>query len=460
MDVDLSADTALTTALIARPLDWRVRIVEHVEIDRATSCLRRRSLQALPLRTLLPSSAAQAAQDATTALVVLNVASVPRGALLDLDVNGPENAPAFLLPRAEIASRETDFLLALVEDSGLGSVDEDVRQLMEAVLGYTSTGWDLADAEDLAKYANSYLEDGFGRPLPEAVVAGWLDVDGRIASRLAGYGEAGAGLSPTEHPLLALPSFADAIDYESLDWHERIQALLTKYLTLLEEAVADAASSAQSAAGDFLSSLADYGRNYDMLVATTVPLDEPFLLKYSERRALSWAHNETQQDLVISDALSNHVVLSVDDPNVRITSVRARTAGQDSDAFGAFTTRQSQQTYAVYAHDPDRDYRITLDFTLAPLRRLQFVINTTTVLLVLLATAVAIEHPSQLRDLALIIGPSALAASVLLNREPSTLGSHLRRRSTAALGIALVLLLVAGVGSYLAPHLPDWLIER
>lgn len=455
MDADLSADTALTTALIARPLDWRVRIVERLEIDTATSGRRSRSLQSLPLRTVLPPSTAEAAHDARTALVVLNVASVPRGALLDLDVSGPGGAAAFLLPRAEIASRECDYLLALTTDAGLNGTNEDLRHLLEAVLGYTSTGWNLSDPEDLANFAVSYLEDGFGQqPLPEPVVARRLDLDRQIAPILAEFADPGIGLSPTEHPLLALPFFANTLDYGSSDWHNRIEQVLMDYLSLIKAATEAVGRNPQSAAHDLLSSLADYGRNYDMLVATTVPLDEPFLVKYSERRALSWSHNQTQQDLVISDALSNHVVLAVDDPNVRITAVKARTAGRDADAFGAFTTRQSKQTYAVYAHDPDRDYRVTLEFTLAPLRRLQFVIYTTTVLVVLLAAAVAVEHPSQLRDLALIIGPSALAASVLLNREPSTLGSHLRRRSTAALGLALVLLLLAGTASYLIPRLP------
>lgn len=454
MHADLSADAALTTALIARPLDWRVRIVEHLEVDTATSCRRRRSLQSLPLRTLLPPSAAQVAEGAETALVVLNVASVPRGALLDLNVSGPEDAPAFLLPRGEIASREADYLRNVAQGVGL-QVSDDLHLLLEAVLGYISTGWNLNSPDALSSRARSYLEDGFGRVLSEDVVRGWLRLDGQIAVRLTPFAEPQPGLSPTEHPLLGLPSFVDALDLDSPNWQTRIEQALQDYLLLLK-AASDMERDGQGAARDLLSSLADYGRNYDMLVATKVPLDEPFLVKYSERRALAftWWRDWAEQDLVISDALSNHVVLAVDDPNVRIVAVRARTAGEEVDAFGAFATRQSEQTYAVYAHGSDRDYKITLRFRLAPLRRLQYVVYLVTALLVLLAAAVAYESPRELRELALIVGPSALAASVLLNREPSTLGSHLRRRSTTALGGALLLLLITGTWSYLWPQLP------
>lgn len=454
MEIDLSADTALTTDLIAGPLDWRVRIVEHVEVDTATSCRRRRSLHCLPLRSILPPNAAQLAAGADTALVVLNVASVPRGALLDLDVSGPDGSPAFLLPRAEIASREADYLRAAALDADLPDFNDRFRRLLEAVLGLTGTAWELNTPEDLSARARDYLEDGLGLRVPNGSVQRWLELDKQAAERLAPFAEPEAGLSPTEHPLLGLPSFASSLDLDSAHWEDSIDQALSEYLRLIEAATLGLQRDTNSLAQELLVALADYGRNYDMLVATTVPLDRPFLIKYSERRTLSWRHNSSRQDLVISDALSNHVVLSVEDPNVRIRSVTATTAGQDTLAFGAFTTRQSEQTYAVYAHDPDRDYRIALNFTLAPLRRLQFVIYTTTVLLLLLAAAVAVEHPHKLSDLALIIGPSALAASVLLNREPSTLGSHLRRRSTVTLSGALLILLLAGAGSYLAPRLP------
>jgi hypothetical protein len=77
------------------------------------------------------------------------------------------------------------------------------------------------------------------------------------------------------------------------------------------------------------------------------------------------------------------------------------------------------------------------------------------ILLILLTLALIHEHPTKLRDLALIVGPSALAASVLLAREPSTLGSRLRLMSSAILAAALAALIVVATTQYISglnPH--------
>lgn len=455
--VDLSARTDLTTALLSNPLQWRVRVVERVEVDTATSCKRSRSLQSAPLRGLLTTDIPD---EAETALLVLNVASVPRGALLDLDVSGPDECPAFLLPREEIAARQADYVRELAKSAAL-DVDEDLQLLLQSLLGFTDAGWGFKTAAQLDAHAAEYLEDGFQLQIPASVSDELRRMDMTAATLLEPFASAvpatldtpGLALSPTQHPLLGLPAWAALRGVHQTEPQE-IPSVLQGYLNLLEmaSALADAAADLerQRAAEDLLDSLADYGRNYDLMVVTKVPLDEPFIVKYSERRTLELdGQSHTHQELVISDAVSNHVVLTVADPNVVITKVQALGTGRSEDAYGAFATRRSPQTYAVYAHGEDRDYRATLAFALAPLRRLQFVTTVTTVLLVLLAAAVVREGPDQLRDLALIIGSSALAASVLATREASTLTSHLRRRSTFWLAVALLLLLGAGAASYL-----------
>lgn len=445
--VDLSQENAVTTALIARPLDWRVRAVEHIDLDTATTCTRRRSLQAAPLRPLLPPGMAT---HASTALVVLNVASVPRNALLDLDIEGPEGKPAFLLPRDEIARREANYLLTLATDAGL-QVDDNLQLLLRSVLRHPRTGWEVNNERTALSEAGKYLSDGFGVEVPEAAVRDWIRTDTEIAALLKPYADA-ADLSPTEHPILGLPDLVDVVDLNRPAWTASVSSVLKAYLALVSSA-AQAGAEQPSYAGELLTALADYGRNYDMLVATWVPLDEPFLIKYSERRQVNYStwRNQAQQDLVISDAGSNHVVLNVTDPNVRITKFIAWSIDRTGDAFGAFTTTDSPQTRAVYAYDADRDYRVLLEFTVKPLRRLSYIAYLTTALLLLLSAAVIHEHPARLQDLALIVGPSALAASVLLNREPSTLGSRLRLRSTFALGGALSILLLVSSLVYLWP---------
>jgi hypothetical protein len=182
-----------------------------------------------------------------------------------------------------------------------------------------------------------------------------------------------------------------------------------------------------------------------------VPLDEPFMVKYSERRdlRLSLLRGSGSQKLVIADAQTNHFTFRVADPNVRISHFEARQVSSDDFAYGAFQSREDGQSRAVYAHDPDRDYRIRLTFRLAFLRRLQVIPYVAFVLVALLTLALVHEGPTQLKDLALIVGPSALAASVLLAREPSTLGSRLRFVSSGLLFLALVAQLGVAVSLYL-----------
>lgn len=448
--IDLSADDSVTTTLLSRPLDWRVRVVEHLDLETASSCLRRRSLQAAPLRPLLPESVADSY---ATALVVLNVASVPRGALVDLDLLGPDEQPAFLLPRAEIARLEAEYLTSVAREADL-EVDAGVRALLIAVLGHTTTRWELGTNQDPLIFAADYLSDGFGRPIPDDVLASWTELDTRIAGLLQPHADNVRGLSACEHPLLGLPALGDLIDPLARDWHTMPTAALRGYLELLEAATLAARPDQPSAAKDLLAALADYGRNYDMLVAVMVPLDEPFLVKYSERRHMTLSANgAAEQDLVINDAGSNHLVMNVLDPNVRIREVEALTAGLPSPAYGAFTTRQTPQTYAIYAYQADRDFRITLQLRLAPLRRLQYASYVAAGLLVLLAAGLAYEHPRRLQDLALIVGPSSLAASVLLTREPTTLSARLRTRSNLVVSIALLILVLIATLSYLWPAL-------
>ncbi|MFT3969075.1 MAG: hypothetical protein QM695_02055 [Micropruina sp.] len=130
--------------------------------------------------------------------------------------------------------------------------------------------------------------------------------------------------------LLQLP--AEASSLEVLD-----RALSDLFDLLTEADRMDRSPSEPGAASEFLNSLADYAVAYDLMVATRVPLDEPFLLKYSERRDLKfdpWQH-VGRQEVVISDAASNHVVLEVTDPNVELQNVRATAVARTRPSMGA-----------------------------------------------------------------------------------------------------------------------------
>ncbi len=421
----------VTVALLSDPLGWRVRVVEEIHIDSATSCTRRRSLQAAPLRDYLGRLAPRRASHA---LLALNVAPMPRGPLLDFDVEGPDGS-AWLLPRTEIAARQAQYLRELANLSHVQLTDE-VTALLTAVLGFTGELLEDGEPTDFG----AYLRDGLGRQVEDQFLSRWQDISLRCRTILRPRLDEFRGYSAPESPSLVLPQlFASGSILTDLAATE----LLDSYAIALERINAHAQQEKTAdAADEFLNALADYANSYDLIVAMKVPLDEPFLVKYSERRDLTLTlRNRGHQDLVIADAQSNHVTFRVPDANVRITEFQADNPRSSSPAYGAFQSRTDAQSRAFYAHDPDRDYRIRLTFGLAPLRRLQVVPYLAALLLFALTVALWIDRPTSLGDLALIVGPSALAASVLLARDATTLGSRLRFWSTTCLVGAMIALL-------------------
>ncbi|THJ67484.1 hypothetical protein E8P82_05145 [Arthrobacter echini] len=428
---NLIDDREVTVLLLADPLSWRIRAVEELVVDSATSCIRRRSLQVAPLRPLLRG---RVKRRDTHALVAINVAPMPRGPLLDFDVSGPLG-DAWLLPRTEIATRQRDYLLCLASNCG-EHPSAHVRELLTAILGFSGEWFVAGVPRDLG----GYFRDGLGRPVPFATQQVWQEIGEQCRSILRPRLDEFKGYSAPENPALVLPSlFINGI----VSSDEEATAVLREYGALLNHIDASSrTSAAPNDAEEFLVALADYANSYDLIVAMSVPLDEPFLVKFSERRdlQLSSFRGSGRQDLVVADAQTNHVTFKVSDPNVRIASFMALEPGSEQFSYGAFQSRKDQQSRAFYAHDPDRDYRLRLEFRLALLRRLQAVPYIVALLLALLSVALWNSSPTELGALALIVGPSAIAASVLLTREPSTLGSRLRLASSILVALTLVAL--------------------
>lgn len=445
--VNLIDNRSVTAKLLADTLAWRVRVVEEITVDAATTCLRRRSLQVAPLRDYLSEYLVDEdpKDPYTHALLGLFVAPIPRGQLMDFDVNGPDGNEACLLPRGDIASRQALYLENLAEECGHPLTDE-LRVLLTAVLGFT--GQYVKPEKSFAYYIN----DGLGRKVSREMLTAWETVADRCWHILHERLDVALAYSAPENPALVLPDLFASEDGPQDD--ETATEWLNQYLSLLEALESASQTSHPNAplAEEFLDALADYANYYDLIAWMRVPLDEPFLVKYEERRdlKLTWFQNRGDQELVLADARSNHVTLKVTDPNVRISGAVALMPGSDEFSAGAFPSRSSQQNRSFYAHESDRDYRIRLSFRLAPLLRLQAVPIFAALLLLLLSWALWDSRHTDLdlRTLALIAGPAALAASVLLAREPSTLGSRLRLTSTWVLGLALGTLVVVTVWLY------------
>ncbi|MGW5267814.1 hypothetical protein ACWEQ4_04120 [Rhodococcus sp. NPDC003994] len=327
---------------MANQLEWRVRAVESVVLDAASTCLRRRSLQIAPMRALLAPHLprVEKAGPWTHAVVGLPIAPFPRGPLLDFDIDGP-SGPASLLPRAETATREALYLEGLATQLGV-TVTESVRALLVEVLGWADAETDHADLFD------DPVLDSVG----PAARREWLRVSADCGRMLGPY-VAALGETAVTNPAVAMSALARMGFWQS---ESEGSAMLAGYRDLVRVATQTAFGRDDRApiAGEFLAALGDYADTYDLMAAVRIPLDEPFVVKCSERRdlRLDSRRNTGHQDLVIADARSNHVTVTVRDPNVRISRADAFRAGDSELAVGTSVTRRNDQFVAFYSQTP------------------------------------------------------------------------------------------------------------
>lgn len=427
-------DVEVTVRLLDEPLEWRVRAVDELLIDAASSCRHRRSLHCGSIREFLPADL-----ESANAFVAIPVCSMPRGPLLDFDVEGPVGN-AWLLPRLEIARRESELLALLAARAGQ-ALDSRLQGLLEALVGFADGALLTADGE--RRSVPDFVSDGLGVPLTPGEVNQLRRLSAACSSLMKPWSDRPGVTTAPELPALGLPRLIASGACN--DVGEGIEAI-TAYVDLVVSMSKAAGVDGSAEASDFLYVLADYGHNFDLTVATKVPIDEPFTLKFEERRSLDlgrWT-NAGRQELIIADANTNHVTFRVEDPNVRIAScVAVAVEPPRRPAYGAFVPRANEQTRSFYCYDDDRDYRVTLEFRLALLRRLMLVPYLIAALLGILAIGLVASNVQGARDIALVAAPTSVAAGVLSARESSTLGSRLRLLNSSLIAGGLAALVLA-----------------
>jgi hypothetical protein len=444
--LDLTS-TAVTQALMTTADTWRVRAVERLDFDSADSCRRRRSLQVAPLRLVLEDSGllhGRRARQAEFANLVLPVLLLPKGPLVDLDLAGPLG-PGQLIPRIAIAERQAATVVATARSVGLGFGDDGVLGLTH-LLGFSEGPWRATAGRPRAlerRRERYLLRETDSGDLPDVIarLAPLSTRAGAVLSRRVLMGT--AELSAMEHPFLVFPQLMQVWG-SGPDAERRSVAALESYVRLLERA-GDMAQRGSAAADVLLNTLADYGHYWHLMAQFRVPLDEPFLLKYEERRTvrLSWLRNQASMHLVIADASSNHVTARITDAHARMRDVHATDPLSGTRSEFIATSSGSRELHAVYVWDDNRPERVELTLRIVQLFR----VAVASWLLVALAGGVAalfcFHRPESLGDLGLIAGPTALTAGLLLTREPSTLGSRLRRSATVGVLVALLALMAA-----------------
>ena len=359
------------------PLNWRQRLVETFHFEAAGTVRTESSIQAeLPLalreKFELPNSGRIRA--------LVPIASRPKMPLFEFDVTGSNCGPAFVLPRASIAAIETDYFnwlaseLDVISFSGL---DPDFLNAMfasqasrfdyhmheaqpwsvrkydaaRASLGLPNVSRAL-DEKTLREALSAYVERAFRLQHAAGLSAYWFKNLEVVRAHLPRAIEAQPSFrSTTENPLIALPE----MPLETVKSGD-ITRWLNSYATAVKSAVDDGHS-------ELLEVLATYGRRWELIVDTEIPVSEPFELKVTEERLLGlqprrvsrrdlrspskmWSASAraVDQDVAMKEALSTHVHVIARDPALRIVDSGWQVDMLDGSQTGAFLAELAQDT--------------------------------------------------------------------------------------------------------------------
>ncbi|MEU1282941.1 hypothetical protein [Kitasatospora sp. NPDC005856] len=421
-----------------------------------------------------------------------------KGNLLDFSVTVNEK-PAYLLPRTEHAKIYAKFLKVQASEASL-SLDSDLKQFLEWIFAFTNADWQrvwgdarrsrYSSAEERDEMVLRYLlEQGIKRYTPGVPSSDDVrDWSVRIAPirDIVSY-SVGANIdSASQNPLLALPKvpFASGVDEGD------IADLLDRLVKLVKDA--DQLSLSKTPAGEaakrLVAAYAGYGSYWDALVECDAPLDEPFMIKTQEKRGLhlaepgetvqnglvrgsNWAWRKASSQLVVvGDAKSNHVNVRVADPNVELYAKGVRILNEryeKHDRGPDFQTATPELLSFYYSaqREGGRPHRVWLNL---PLRTSLSGSTSRWVILLMTSTALVafasflfhwfnagVNRTIGAGDVAVILVPSAIAASLLLVRESSTLNAEITKRWTVVTGFILLALWVFTMLMYGANKV-DW----
>jgi hypothetical protein len=438
--VDLTTTSDFTLALLDDTLAWRHRLRKEMEFG-SGDLVRVISRYHVQFPRALMSEFVRSARP-QQARVLLPVTTRDKRMLLHFRVLGSEGAPAHRLARKSSAAIQAEYLrrLALTSPAGRAFAAVMRTRLLEAICVFMPdmvkklSNSHPAGPENIA----SYLTSGLGIDVDASRVRRWwthANDAGRILAET--LDEPHDPFSSSEMVLLALPR----MDPLPASLNE-IDRLVEGYLAGIQAA---------HAAGDrsFLMALADYGRRYEVIIDTHLPLEEPSSIALVEDRELALsAAGWTAQDVAFGDARSSHIEVRTVDHTVHIKQFDVHDV-LDRPLAPAWIEglHWSSEALQLYSSEPQRPYYIRLAIRFEADRYLKVTglllagITALAALLALLAGG-----PDVIAVLALLTVPTTLAATLALVREQSALAaralSRVRLLIELAIGALWVIVLV------------------
>lgn len=407
-------------SLLEGPHDWRHRVVEELVFGsgahvRVTSAFQVRLRDVLPHGTDL--------RGARRARMILPIATRAKRPLLNLDITGSEGATITMVTRSESSALQARYLQQLIRSSPVryALADGLTDDLLKAICIFTPDRWRNYRAKRLRwpgddQAIADYLRGGTDGVLTpsRADVRRWRVLTEEAGTLLATALQQKPSIhSSADEVLLAIPDLAVLPSSVTA-----VNALVTQY----HRAVTAAAAADRL----FLGNLAEYGRRYEVMVRTEVPLDEPFIIKLSEDRSLRLRRGWSRQRFAINDAGRAHLEARFVDASVRFAKYRL--LRPDGEKLGNLESqRQTGETLALYTSDDRRPPWADVRLKIRPARSIALVASLLTVLNVLSVIVVLnIDHADEhlLDRLAILTVPTTLAAAFFLTREQTALAQR------------------------------------
>ncbi|WP_419917838.1 hypothetical protein [Candidatus Poriferisocius sp.] len=190
--------------------------------------------------------------------------------------------------------------------------------------------------------------------------------------------------------------------------------------------------------------VAEYGRRWEAIIDTTVPVDQSCLIKLSEQRPWLRAHSsKMEQELAWGDARTTHVEIRAADHGIVIDKPQiSDLLGQRLGVAAGDSVPATADTVAFYASDPKRPYFARISVR-AHTRQAHSLLVLWILVLILAATTVAGLLPDNadlVESLALLTFPLTLAGALVLSRGSTPLTERLLRHWKVVLVLAITVL--------------------
>jgi hypothetical protein len=367
----------------------------------------------------------------------------PKDLLLNVDFAGVRGAPAALLLRQEAAELQAQYI-AHVDGRPL-SAQPLGGALWIGVSAYTKSAWrehvartrpwwfrrKTSKGRDRWRIAalTSYLNSDLALAIDRADVSRWLGkLDGARQLLVDALEEGPDPESASECVLLAIP----------------FMPFRPQRIRDIDTLVSEFDTAVQSMSADARQVVAEYGRRWEAVVDTTVPVGVVCSIKLSEQRPWLGAPSSTmEQEIAFGDATTTHVEIRAADHGVVLDRPTiSDLVGERVGVAVGDSMRQTEDAIAIYASDSVRPY-----FARVSVRaRVRFGVRVLILwLLALIAAAglVAVQLPEDddlVDSLSLLTFPLTLAGALVLTRETTTLAERLLRRWKTGLVVAVALL--------------------